>query len=388
MKNSILKSNTVNNKILIILFLFTSIAAKAQMGSNKEITLIKEADFEKIVDGKKVRLYTLKNKMGTVCQITNYGGKVVSLWIPDKNGDYEDVVLGHSNIDDFLTTKERYFGALIGRYGNRIGQGKFTLDGKEYTLVTNNGNNHLHGGNKGYDAVVWDVEQINPQALELSYLSKHMEEGYPGNLTIKVKYQLTDHNELKIEYWASTDQSTIVNLTHHSFFNLKGAGNGTINDHLLQINASRYTPVDEGLIPTGELLEVENTPMDFQESTPIGKRVNESYEQLRFGLGYDHNFVLNQNKNGLNFAAKVVEPTSGRVMEVFTNEPGLQFYGGNFLDGSVTGKYEKSYGYRTAFCLETQHFPDSPNKPQFPSVRLDPDQEYYSICIYKFSTVE
>ncbi|SNZ01149.1 aldose epimerase family protein [Flagellimonas pacifica] len=378
----------MNNKILIIIFLFTSIIAKVQMNLNKEIKLIEKTAFEKTVDGKKVALYTLKNTSGTVCQITNYGGKVVSLWVKDKSGVYEDIVLGHSNIDDFLTTKEKYFGALIGRYGNRIGQGKFSLDGKEYTLATNNGQNHLHGGNKGYDAVVWDAKQVDSNTLELGYVSKHMEEGYPGNLTIKVKYRLTDKNELKIEYWASTDQSTIVNLTHHSFFNLKGAGNGTINDHLLQINAAYFTPVDEGLIPTGELLEVENTSMDFQKLTSIGEHVNEAYEQLQYGLGYDHNFVLNQTKDGLNFAAKVVEPISGRIMEVYTNEPGLQFYGGNFLDGSVTGKYHKKYDYRTAFCLETQHFPDSPNKPQFPTTRLDPKEEYYSICVYKFSIME
>ena len=353
-----------------------------------DIQLLNKSAFEKVVDGKQVDLFLLKNKEGMVAEITNYGGKVVSLWLPDRAGNYEDVVLGYDNIDGFLTAKEKYFGALIGRYGNRIGKGKFSLDGKEYTLVTNNGANHLHGGNKGYDAVVWDAKQTDEQTLELRYVSKHLEEGYPGNLTVKVRYNLTDNNELTTEYWATTDEATVVNLTHHSFFNLRGAGNGTINDHLLQVNAPYYTPVDEGLIPTGDITTVENSPFDFQTLTAIGKRIGENHEQLKFGGGYDHNFVLNQSLEGLNYAAKVVEPVSGRTMEVYTNEPGLQFYGGNFLDGSITGKGGKAYGYRTAFCLETQHFPDSPNKPHFPSTRLDPGKEYYSICVYKFSVAK
>lgn len=351
----------------------------------KTIKRIDKKNFEKIVDGKPVSLYVLENDQGTVAEITNYGGKVVSLWLPDKSGNYEDVVLGHENIDDFLNAKEKYFGALIGRYGNRIAHGKFTLDGKEYTLATNNGANSLHGGNKGFDAVVWDAKQVDAQTLELTYLSKDGEEGYPGNLLVRVLYQLTDENELKIEYWTTTDQSTVVNLTHHSFFNLHGAGNGTINDHLLQIHAAYYTPVDAGLIPTGEIAPVDGTPFDFQESKPIGAELEVKNQQLDYGLGYDHNFVLEQNGEGLNYAAKVVEPTSGRAMEVYTNEPGMQFYGGNFLDGSIVGKEGKAYEFRTAFCLETQHFPDSPNQPDFPSTRLDPGEEYYSICVYKFS---
>lgn len=337
---------------------------------------------------KKVALFTLKNSRGTVAQITNYGGKVVSLWVADKNGTFDDVVLGYDQINGYLTAKEKYFGALVGRYGNRIGNGKFKLEGKEYTLATNNGENHLHGGNKGYDAVVWDAKQLNEQTLELKYLSKHLEEGYPGNLSIKVIYELTNTNELKIEYWATTDQSTVVNLTHHSFFNLKGTGKGDINDHLLQINAANYTPVDVGLIPTGNIETVTNTPLDFQKLTEIGKRVNNDFEQLKFGLGYDHNWVLNQNKKGLNYAAIIIEPTSGRAMEIYTNEPGLQFYGGNFLDGSIIGKRGITYKHREAFCLETQHFPDSPNKKNFPSTLLKPGEAYYSICIYKFSNIK
>ncbi|MCR9265711.1 MAG: galactose mutarotase [Flavobacteriaceae bacterium] len=366
--------------IVVSLLLFSCVKPQ-----EKTIKRIDKKNFEKIVDGKQVSLYVLENEQGTVAEITNYGGKVVSLWLSDKSGNYEDVVLGHENIDDFLNAKEKYFGAIIGRYGNRIAHGKFTLDGKEYTLATNNGDNSLHGGNKGFDAVVWDAKQVDAQTLELTYLSKDGEEGYPGNLSVRVLYQLTDANELKIEYWATTDQSTVVNLTHHSFFNLHGAGNGTINDHLLQIHAAHYTPVDAGLIPTGEIAAVEGTPFDFQELKPIGAELEVKNQQLDYGMGYDHNFVLEQNGEGLNYAAKVVEPTSGRAMEVYTNEPGMQFYGGNFLDGSIVGKEGKAYEFRTAFCLETQHFPDSPNQPDFPSTRLDPGEEYYSICVYKFS---
>ena len=376
----------MKSKILIFGVLLLAIVAQAQ--EKQHIKLLDKSKFEKIVDAKQVSLYTLRNSSGMVSQITNYGGKVVSLWTADKTGNYEDIVLGYDNIDGFLTATEKYFGALIGRYGNRIGKGEFTLDGKTYSLATNNGANHLHGGNKGYDAVVWDAKQINEQSLELTYLSKHMEEGYPGNLTIKVLYELTDANELKIEYWATTDKPTVVNLTHHSFFNFKGAGNGSINDHHLQINAPYYTPVDEGLIPTGDIATVEGTPMDFQKLVAIGKRVNTNFEQLQFGLGYDHNWVINQNYQGYNYAAKVIEPLSGRTMEVYTNEPGLQFYGGNFLDGSIVGKQGKAYKHRAAFCLETQHFPDSPNKEHFPTTRLNPGEEYYSICIYKFSVTQ
>ncbi len=370
---------------MAIIFLITIKGIGQEINKSK---LLKEEDFQKTIKGKQVNLFTLKNKEGTVAQITNYGGKVVSLWLPDRLGNYEDVVLGYPTIEGFLTAKEKYFGALIGRYGNRIGHGKFSLDGKAYTLATNNNANHLHGGNVGYDAVVWDAQQIDRQTLVLTYLSKDMEEGYPGNLKIKVKYKLSDNNELITEYWATTDKPTVINLTQHSFFNLKGAGNGSINNHLLQINASYYTPVDQGLIPTGEIATVENTPMDFLKPTKIGERVHNDFKQLKYGLGYDHNFVLNQSLEGLNYAAKVIEPTSGRTLEVYTNEPGLQFYGGNFLDGSIQGKQGKPYKHRTAFCLETQHFPDSPNKPQFPSTRLNPGEQYYSICIYKFNTIK
>nr|WP_293167025.1 aldose epimerase family protein [Allomuricauda sp.] len=351
------------------------------------ITLLQKANFEKEVNGKKVGLYTLSNSNGLVAEITNYGGKVVSLWVPDRLGNFEDIVLGYPKLDGFLTAKEKYFGALIGRYGNRIAEGKFTLDGKQYTLATNNDANHLHGGNHGFDDVVWEAKQLDDHTLQLSYTSVDMEEGYPGNLDVVVTYELTEDNELKISYKAATDKPTVLNLTHHSFFNLKGTGAGSINDHLLQINAAYYTPVDSMLIPTGELATVKGTPFDFQEPTTIGARVNQDYVQLKYGNGYDHNFVLNQSLEGLNFAARVIEPVSGRIMDVFTNEPGLQFYGGNFLDGTIVGKQEKQYDFRTAFCLETQHFPDSPNNPHFPSTRLDPGEDYQSICIYKFTTL-
>jgi aldose 1-epimerase len=346
--------------------------------------LIDEDSFGGILDGKEVGLYTLKNENGLITQITNFGGRLVSLWVPDKDGNFDDIVTGYETLDGYLNSNEIYYGALIGRYGNRIANGRFTLNDTEYSLAQNNDENHLHGGIKGFNDVVWDAGQTDGQTLVLTYVSPHMEEGYPGNLEVKVQYRLTGDNELKIEYWVTTDQPTPVNLTHHSFFNLKGDGNGTINDHILQINADFYTPVDEGLIPTGEIAPVEGTPLDFRMPTAIGDRVDDDFEQLNFGGGYDHNWVLVPSGNGLTFAGRVLEPASGRTMEVYTNEPGMQFYGGNFLDGSDTGKNNKVYGHRTSFCLETQHFPDSPNQPDFPSTILNPGEEYHSVCVYKF----
>jgi aldose 1-epimerase len=354
----------------------------------KQPVLIEAGSFGGLVDGKQVELFTLKNSSGVVAQITNFGGRVVSLWLPDKAGNFEDIVTGYETLEGYLNSNEIYYGALIGRYGNRIAKGQFILNDTLYSLVQNNGGNHLHGGTKGFNDVVWDATQPDEKTLILTYTSPHLEEGYPGNLDIKVQYHLTDENELKIEYWATTDRPTPINLTHHSFFNLKGNGNGTINDHILQINADFYTPVNEGLIPSGEITPVEGTPMDFRAPTAIGKRVDDDFEQLKFGGGYDHNWVLVPAESGLNFAARVVEPASGRTMEVFTNEPGLQFYGGNFLDGTDTGKSGITYEHRTAFCLETQHFPDSPNKENFPSTILYPEEEYYSICIYRFGAEE
>ena len=362
---------------------------KDQTSDHTVRTKLNPVNFDKTVDGKPVKLYELKNKNGMEAAITNFGGKVVALTAPDKEGRMADIVMGFPDLDGYLNAKGPYFGALIGRYGNRIAKGKFTLNGQEYTLATNNnGINHLHGGKKGFNAVVWDAKLLNPQTLELKYVSPDGEEGYPGTLSVTVTYTLTDTNELKIEYAATTDKTTVVNLTHHSFFNLAGEGNGTINDHLLMINADKYTAVEAGLIPTGELVSVAGTPFDFRKAKPIQKDVNAADPQLAHGKGYDHNFVLiktNADANGLTLAARVSEPLSGRAMEVWTNEPGLQFYGGNFLNGTEIGKAGKPYIFRSSFCLETQHFPDSPNHKNFPSTVLNPGETYHSVCVYRFS---
>lgn len=370
-------------KNYFVLLLITLIAISCNE-KQSGIILIDRINFTQVINGKQVDLYTLKNKNGLVTQITNYGGRVVNLWVPDRRGNFEDIVLGYETLEDYLHSNENYYGALIGRYGNRIANGKFRLRDSTYTLARNNGDNHLHGGDTGFNNIVWEAEQLNDSQLALSHISIDGEEGYPGNLDIKVIYELTDENELKVSYTATTDKATPVDLTHHSFFNLKGAGKGTINDHLLLINASHYTPVIEGLIPTGEFAPVEGTPFDFRTLAIIGSRINEDYQQLEYGFGYDHNFVL--DGEGLKTAAIVKEPSSGRVMEFIIDEPGLQFYGGNFLKGNDTGKYYLKYGYRTAFCLESQHFPDSPNQENFPRTILIPGELYTSTCIYKFST--
>lgn len=353
---------------------------------NRLKTNLDPEKFARELDGKQVQLYFLKNSNGLEMAVTNYGAKVVSLLVPDKNGDFEDIVLGFDNLDAYLNANEPYFGAAIGRYGNRIAKGKFTLNGKQYNLATNNSPNHLHGGKKGFNAQVWDAKQVDDHTIEFSRLSPDGEEGYPGNLKVKMVYTLSDSNEFKVSYAAETDQPTVINLTHHSFFNLHGAGKGSINDHVLMINADKYTPVDNTLIPTGKIDLVKGTPMDFSQPTEIGKRVEENFEQLKFGKGYDHNWVLKESRNAESPVATVWEPKSGRYMEVFTTEPGLQFYGGNFLDGKDKGKGDKPYDFRTAFCLETQHFPDSPNQPGFPSTVLNPGQNYQHTCTYKFST--
>ena len=350
-------------------------------------TGLDKKNFEITIDNKNVSLFVLRNTNGLVAEITNYGGRVVSLWVPDGEGNFDDIVLGYDHIRKYLTSNEIYYGALIGRYGNRISKGKFHLDGKEYQLAVNNGKNHLHGGKRGFGDVVWDAEQLGTSTLKLSYLSKNGEEGYPGNLEVEVIYKLTDDNELTIEYRATTNKATPINLTHHSFFNLRGEGAGTINDHVLQIHADYFTLVDSFLMSTGEVVSVEATPMDFREYKMIGDDLSTSFRQLIFGKGYDHNWIINRGGGEVVLAARVKEPGKGRVMEVYSNEPGLQFYGGNFLDGSDVGKSGRSYGFREAFCLESQHFPDSPNKPHFPSTILRPDGEYYSFCKYKFSCV-
>lgn len=351
------------------------------------ISSVKKEEFGK-ADGQSVALYTLTNRNGAEARITTYGGIVVSLKVPDRNGKMDDIVLGYDTLDDYLKGNSAYFGALIGRYGNRIGKGRFTLDGTEYKLAVNNGENHLHGGIKGFDKIVWTATtppSKNGASLTLTYLSRDGEEGYPGNLTVTVIYTLTDNNELKIEYSATTDKDTVVNLTHHSYFNLAGQGHGDILSHQLMINADRFTPVDSGLIPTGELRAVKGTPFDFSQPAAIGSRINDADEQLKFGKGYDHNFVLNGKMGTLRQAARVFEQTTGRVMEVWTTEPGLQFYTGNFLDGKP-GKGGKPYEFRNGFCLETQHYPDSPNKPAFPTTVLKRGGKYQTTTIYKFTT--
>jgi aldose 1-epimerase len=347
---------------------------------------IVRSPFGETTDGKAVELYTLTNANGMQVAITTYGGIVVSLTAPDRKDNYADVVLGFDDLDGYLAGHP-YFGALIGRYGNRIAKGKFTLEGTEYTLATNNNENHLHGGLAGFDKKVWRARGALTRAgvtLTLNCVSADGEEGYPGKLEVKVVYTLTGDDELKIEYSATTDKATPINLTNHSYFNLAGQGTGDILGHELTINADRFTPVDAGLIPTGELKPVEGTPFDFRKGTAIGARIEADDEQLKFGGGYDHNFVLNKDGNDLTLAASVYEPKTGRVVEVYTTEPGVQFYCGNFLDGSNVGKGGKVYNFRNGFCLETQHFPDSPNQPKFPSTILKPGEEYSTTTVYKF----
>ncbi|MCK9638975.1 MAG: galactose mutarotase [Prolixibacteraceae bacterium] len=342
--------------------------------------------FSKLIDGQQVMLYTLKNQKGMEITVSNWGGRIISWLVPDKKGNMEDVVLGYDSINGYLNAKESYFGAAIGRYGNRIAKGEFSIGDIKYKLAQNNGVNSLHGGVNGFSGKMWDVVQKSDGELNLKLVSPDMDEGFPGELIVSMIYRLTNKNELIIQYEAKSDKPTIINLTNHSYFNLHGAGNGTILDHQLTLNADFFTPIDSTLIPTGEIRTVNDTPFDFRKPTLIGSRINSDDQQIRFGLGYDINFVLNKNPDQIvSLAASVFEPESGRLLEVFTDQPGIQFYTGNFLNGEYPGKKGKYYGYRTGFCLETQHFPDSPNQPKFPSVQLDPDQVYSHTCIYKFS---
>ena len=336
---------------------------------------------------KKTDLFILKNSLGMTVSITNYGGRVVNLFVKSQLDEFIDVVLGFDQLSKYIAAKEPYFGANVGRYGNRIAGGKFKLDGKTYTLTTNNGLNHLHGGNKGLHYVVWDANQLSDNMLVLSYLSEDGEEGYPGNMHIQITYEVTEDNALKIDFEATTDQNTICNLTHHSFFNLNGINDtSTVNNHLLKINADAYTPVNSHLIPTGEIVPVAGTPFDFRKAMLIGSRLNAPNEQLEFGKGYDHNFVCKMEKDGIsNVLASVYSSRTGIYMEVFSTEPGIQFYGGNFLDGKTKGKNGVPYIHRSALCLEPQHFPDSPNQPDFPSTLLTPNQTYHNTIVYQFS---
>jgi aldose 1-epimerase len=353
------------------------------------------AAFRDTADGKPTALYILRNKDHAAVAITNYGARVVSLLVPDKRGILRDVVVGYDGIGKYLHQPETYFGAIVGRYGNRIARGKFRLEGKVYTLAANDGANHLHGGRKGFGSVVWDAQRLNDQTVKLLYLSKDGEEGYPGNLSVEVTYTLTDSNELRIVYRATTDKATVLNLTNHSYFNLNGQGSGTINNHLLQINAARYTPVDSVLIPTGSIEPVAGTPLDFRQPATIGSGIGENNVQLKYGRGYDHNFVLDHGpsgntkngtrEGGLDRAVTVTGDQSGICLELYTTEPGVQFYSGNFMKGTNPIKGGKKDDHRTAFCLETQHYPDSPNEPLFPSTELKPGQTYRSTTVYKFS---
>jgi len=343
--------------------------------------------FQKIIDGKSTDLFILRNKNNAEAAFTNYGARILNLWVPDQSGKLTNVVGGFESIETYQQSTGRYFGATIGRYGNRIAKGKFQLDGKEYSIFINNGPNALHGGKKGFQDVVWDAKQLNEQALEFTYLSKDMEEGFPGNLQVKVIYSLSDDNELIINYEASTDKKTIVNLTNHAFFNLNGERSGSILNHTLQINAEQYTPVDSTLIPLGEISSVVGGPFDFRKASRIGERIEDNNIQLKYGKGYDHNYVLIPGKKGEMKAAAVVRgDKTGIIMEVFTQEPGLQFYSGNFMNSKNTIKGGIKDDFKSAFCLETQHFPDSPNQPNFPSTILNPGELYKTKTIYKFSS--
>jgi aldose 1-epimerase len=365
---------------VMLLLLLCAPAGKAQAGWKKE-------PFGKTSDGQAVELYTLTNRNGVEARIITYGGVIVSLKVPDRAGKLEDVVLGFDQLESYLKDT-KYIGSVVGRYANRIAKGRFKLNGVEYKLAVNNNGNHLHGGIKGFDKVVWKARPLKVRggaAVELSYLSRDGEEGYPGNLTTRVLYTLTDLNELKIDYHLTTDRDTVANLTQHTYFNLAGHGNGDILAHQLKIYAGRFTPTDATSIPTGELRSVKGTPFDFTRLTAIGARIEAADEQIQFGSGYDHNFVVDGRAGRLRRAAEVFEPATGRVLEVWTTEPGMQFYTGNFLEGGETGKGGKTYGRRSAFCLETQHFPDSPNQPKFPTTVLRKGGRLHTTTIYKFS---
>ena len=364
--------------LLFFLLLSTALLTHAQ-------SVTKES-FGKTAEGENVDLYTLTNVHGVEAKITNYGGIVVSMKVPDRSGIMDDVMLGFNDLDSYLKGHP-YFGAIIGRYGNRIAKGRFTLNGVEYKLAVNNGENHLHGGIKAFDKVVWTGRERKTKAgpaVVLTYLSKDGEEGYPGNLSVTVVYTLTNNNELKMDYSATTDKDTVVNLTNHAYFNLAGEGNGDILTHRVMINGTRFVPTDAGSIPTGELRRVTGTPFDFLKLTAIGARINNDEEQLKLGNGYDHTWVIRGRPGTMRLAAQAYEPTTGRWLDVFTTEPGMQFYTGNFLDGTLTGKAGKLYPRRSGFCFETQHYPDSPNHPAFPTTTLKKGATYKSTTIYRF----
>lgn len=383
----------MKNTLLLMVLIFTGLLGCNQKNSKKESNCCKNAvlgvnaeDFNRVIDGKPVKLYTIENKNGMKVQITNFGGRIVSIIVPDKEGVFGDVSLGYSTLDEYLDDG-MYQSGIIGRFGNRIKEGKFSLNGRNYQLAVNDGPNALHGGTKGYNKVVWDAQQ-KENTLALSYVSADMEEGYPGELTITVTYSLSESNELTMVYEATTTQSTVVNLTNHTYYNLKGDGDSSILDHHLKMYASALTPVDATLIPTGEISDVSGTPFDFRNGKLIGKDIKQDDQQLEFGFGYDHNWVLDKKGNELELALELSEPTSGRVMKMYTTEPGMQFYSGNFMNGTVEGKSGEKYQYRCALALEPQHFPDSPNQSGFPSTVLNPGEMYYHKSTLAFSVME
>jgi aldose 1-epimerase len=375
----------MRNLIKLASFLF--LGAILFTGCSKGPKITKES-FGKLKDGKEVSVFTLVNAKGLKARITNYGAKIVSIEVPDRNGKLADVTFGYNNAEGY-EAGDHYFGSIVGRYANRIAKGKFTLDGVDYKLALNNGSNTLHGGPTGFHSQLWNAEIITKDSypsLKLTYHSPDMQEGYPGNMDVTVTYTWTADNALKIDYEATSDKNTVCNLTNHVYFNLKGEGNGDILDHEVMINADAITPVDTTLIPTGELRPIKGTPFDFLTATAVGKRIKEKYDQLLTGNGYDHNFVLNTKNSISVLAASAYEPASGRMVEVYTTEPGIQFYTGNFLDGTQTGKAGKPYNFRNGLCFEAQKFPDSPNHPAFPTAELKKGDKYTQTTIYKFTT--
>jgi aldose 1-epimerase len=375
-------------KKIILSLMILSLVFSACTSSKKTVQLFPKSNFDTIFNGKKVSVYTLKNANGMTAQITNYGARLVDLWVPDKDGIFRDVIWGFENISGYLHATDMFAGPIVGRYGNRIGKGQFKLDGKSYQLTLNNNGNHLHGGINGFYKKVWDARPFKndkgEDAIELSYLSPSHEEGYPGNLKIKVIYAITANNELTINYEATTDSATIINPTSHVYFNLHGTTAQSTNSHIVTINADRYTPTDSMLIPTGEIASVENTPLDFRSPTAVGKRINDNFPALKYGKGYDHNFILNKKAGEISLAATVYEPATGIVMKVRTDQPALQFYSGNFMDGKDTGKRGDKHNYRTGVAFEAQNYPDAPNHANFPSAVLKPGQTYRQSSIYSF----
>lgn len=369
---------------LVVCTLNTSFGQSAP----KTLELLKDVNFKMEIGGKQTALYSLKNKNGMVVQLTNYGARVVALYVKDKSQHLQDVVWGYPSMKEYLNSTDIYCGPIVGRFGNRIGKGQFNLDGKNYQLTLNNHGNHLHGGIHGFESKVWDAELIKTEegteAVKMSYLSADGEEGYPGNLNISVTYSLTDSNELTIQYEAETDAPTVINPTSHCYFNLHGTSNKSTNSHILQINADTYTPTDSLLIPTGKIATLAGTPLDFRKPTEIGLRINKHFDALRFGKGYDHNYIVTKKPGSLSLLATVYEPSTGIVMKVISDQPAIQFYSGNFMDGKDTGKRNEKHYYRTGIALEAQNYPDAPNKSNFPSSVLRPGQQYKQTTLYRF----